>query len=148
MGGIEPSAYARAEFGDCLTSMSSMQADYLKLVRSCRIGVVTEGIHGSIPWKCAEYLAASRCVVSPEFCYQLSTPMRAGENYLSYADVDDCLSSCDRLLTDEHTARMMQAANWQYYRDYVKPAPLMRRLLHAALASSPTARKELGGVAG
>lgn len=138
-GGLVPSELARARFDDCLSTLPTDQTAWLALVREARVGVVTLGLHGSIPWKLPEYLAASRCVVSERFEHVLTAPLESGRHVEYFGTLDECAGACERLLSDPGRARAMQAANADYYARFVSPQALVARMLIDAIGhSAPT----------
>jgi hypothetical protein len=130
VGGVARSSYSARHYPDCLSSHSVYQADYLKPARECLVCVSTLGVSKSTPWKIAEYMAGSRCIVSEPLTYALPVALENGANVLTFTNVEECVQACERILGDSNLATQMRRANWQYYQEYVKPDALVWRCLN------------------
>src|SRR5690242_14864813 len=64
IGGVEHDEFARRYCPDCIVDTVTLKTTYVQLMKSRLIGIATTGLHGSIGWKLAEYVAATRCIVS------------------------------------------------------------------------------------
>jgi hypothetical protein len=131
-GGLIPTPLAREKYPDCLTDLPTSQGAYLQELKQAQVGVVTRGLHGSVPWKLAECIASSRCVVSESSVVALPEPLQSGTNLLWFTDVDECLASVDHLLSNPTAATEMQRANAIYYERFVRPDRLVLNTLQAA----------------
>ena len=140
-GGLTPSPLARDRYSDCITPVSAKQADYIEQIHQAQIGVVSGGLHGSVPWKLAEYLAASRCIVSEPLGAELPQPFRTGTNAVWFNDPDECLDQVERILSNPRDAREMQRANQKYYRDFVRPGALLLNTLRVAFGRADAAKQ-------
>lgn len=132
VGGLLDSPYARKQYPDCVTQHQTAPKSYLGLLKRCKIAISTVGLYNSTPWKLAEYLAASRCIVSEPLAYELPTPLRESENLSTFGTVAECIQACDRLLKDSKLAESMRRNNYAYYEKHVKPEALVSRCLNAA----------------
>jgi hypothetical protein len=135
-GGLVPNAYAQEHYPDCISGERTEHASYLELVKTAQIAIATAGIHRSIPWKCAEYLAASKCVVSEPFAYELPEALREGVHYLQFTNSRECIEACEMLLENPEKARAMQATNSLYYHSHIKPAKMMESCFKVALKAA------------
>ena len=52
----------------------------------------------------AEYMAASRCIVSERPLYESATPLVAGQHYLPFSTPEECVAACQRLIDEPDTA--------------------------------------------
>jgi hypothetical protein len=147
-GGLISNPLARKAYADCITDLPTTQAGYLEEVKRAQIAIVSRGLHQSAPWKLAEYLASSRCIVSEVSNVVLPEPLRSEKNVFWFNSVEGCLASVDRLLTNPMLAREMQVENAKYYLRAVNPGSLVLHTLKeafpvdtdAAESSSPTAK--------
>lgn len=105
---------------------------YLRAMGGAHICVGSTGLHDSIGWKTAEYVAASKAVVSERLCFQVPGNFREGVNYLSFTDVEGCLEQVEGLLGDPRRVYEMARANQAYYRAYLRPDRLMANALAQA----------------
>jgi hypothetical protein len=61
IGGVTPENFSRKRAPDLVAPASlTRKAGYIEKMKECAIGVATTGLHESIGWKLAEYVAASR----------------------------------------------------------------------------------------
>jgi hypothetical protein len=60
------------------------------LLRDYPICVATTGLHGSIEWKMAEYIAVSKAIVSEELNYSVSADFARGKNCLDFTTPEEC----------------------------------------------------------
>jgi len=134
-GGFAIDEFSRREYGDCLLpdQKASERQAYLARVRESAVCVATTGLHGSIGWKMAEYVAASRAIVSEPLRYLVPGGFAAGRNFLEFASLDEFVSSVERLLGDASLREEMMRANWQYYWRWVRPDAQVRRTLERVL---------------
>lgn len=130
-GGFAIDEFARREYGDCLLpdERASERKAYLARVRVSAVCVATTGLHGSIGWKMAEYVAASRAIVSEPLRYLVPGGFAAGRNFLEFTSLGDFISVVQRLLDDASLREEIMRANWEYYWRWVRPdAQIMRTL--------------------
>ena len=86
LGGFIHTSFATRNYGDLLIPDPhlALKPNYISLAKSYPICVATTGLHGSIGWKFAEYIALSRAVLTEKLNYEVPGPMREGENYLEF----------------------------------------------------------------
>jgi hypothetical protein len=132
VGGVQRDRYSERQCPDCVTDAGTSKRHYLELMKSHLIAIASTGLHGSIGWKLAEYVAASRCIVSEPIRSTLPEPLMSGVHYLEYRTPDQCADACERILGDPEFANAMRRDNEEYYRRALKPSALMLRLLQSA----------------
>lgn len=130
IGGIQ---FDPREVGRCGSLMAGITATqrtrYLKTMQKADICIGSTGLHDSIGWKTAEYLAASKAVVNERFQYQVTGNFLEGVNYLPFTDVEGCLEQVERLVEDPQRVYEMARANQVYYQTYGRPDRLMANAL-------------------
>ncbi len=130
IGGITPDRFSQAHCPvDYLIRNAMNMRAYARIVKNANIGVYTRGLHHSLAFKMAEYLAAGLCIVSEPLVHELPVPLREGINYLLFRNPDECLAQCRRLLSHSDEAARMRSANLEYYRNWVEPAAHMWNVL-------------------
>lgn len=142
-GGFAVDAFSRREYGDCLLpgTGESDRRRFIARVRDSAICIATTGLHGSIGWKMAEYVAASRAIVSEPLCYPLPGGFSAGRNFLEFTSLDDFIGAIQLLLEDIDMRQEMMRANWRYYWRWVRPdAQVMRTIESVKVGASGIAR--------
>ncbi len=142
-GGLVPTPYALKHFPQEITPNNSHRHQYVALSKSCLVGVYTRGLHHSLAFKLPEYLAASQCIVSPNFRNELPVPLDAGGNYLPFSTPDGCAEQCARLLDDPERAAAMRRTNHCYFRQNVHPGARVRACLDEAFRSPLPSVKQL-----
>jgi hypothetical protein len=129
VGGLVPTAMAKARFPDEVTPHPSRYIDYLTLKKRYLVSVYTRGVEHSLAFKLGETLAASQCLVSVGLRYELPSPLVANRHYLEFATADACVAACQRVLDDPAMAAAMRRANHEYYRSEVAPAAHVANIL-------------------
>jgi hypothetical protein len=132
VGGLMRTGYAQKHYPSLITPHADDRISYLKLLRKCRISVVTEGIHRSIPGKLGESLATARCIVTEDLAYELPSPLQKGTHFLQFQTPEECVAACDHLMGDNAAAAAMQSANREYYRNHGRVAGVVERCLTIA----------------
>ncbi|MGL5766896.1 MAG: glycosyltransferase, partial [Sarcina sp.] len=102
---------------------------FLDTIKNCDICIATTGLHGSIGWKFAEYVCASRCIVSEPLVYKPSGAFEVNTNYLEFTSSEEIINAIDSLLTDDKKRQAMMNANKEYYDNFLQPEKLMQRII-------------------
>ena len=138
VGGLRFSEFAQMNYPDLLTRNKTSKKDYIHLVKRCLIAVTTSGRVHSTGLKFAEYVAASRCIVSEPLYYSLPDqplPFKEGANYLSFRSPEDCVEACEKILDNPQFANQMRRNNYDYYNKSLKPSALISNCLKTAIES-------------
>lgn len=121
-GGILATPYAKTQCPDVLLSAgAAFKLNYLRRMKRSDICIGSAGLEKSIGWKTGEYVAASRAIVCEKMAYLLPGDFAEGKHYLAYDDAPTCLMAVERLYTQPELLCSMQAANYQYYQEYLRP---------------------------
>jgi hypothetical protein len=132
-GGFEDTAFARKQYPDLIVPHSlTTQASYIATMRSHPICMATTGLHGSIGWKLAEYVAFSKAIVTEKLRYSVPGDFGPERNYIEFASPDDCVEAATRLIEDRGLRERLMTNNAAYYRDYVRPDALVANALARA----------------
>ena len=126
-GGIVPTANAHRYCPDELSAQPKRRSAYVAQSKRIMIGIYTRGLHHSMAFKLAEYLAGSKCIVAEPLRNELPSPLVAGRNYLEFSSPEECIERCNQIMKDETLANQMRKDNWDYYRREVRPD---RRIAH------------------
>ncbi len=137
VGGLTPSPYAQERYPDLVTPFPSSKPEFVKLVRRCAIAVTTAGLWDSIGWRLAEYLAASRCIVSERPTCALPVPLEEGRHFLTFQTPEECVRACERLLADDTLRERLRRAAYAYYLAEVHPTALIRKRLQSVVGEPP-----------
>lgn len=133
VGGIQFDPKEIGRCGGLMVGISeTKRTRYLRAMRSADICVGSTGLHDSIGWKTAEYLAASKAVVNERLCYEVPGGFREGVHYLPFADAEECLGQVERLMGDPQRVYELALAAQAYYRAWIRPDRMMENALRQA----------------
>ncbi len=133
-GGFKPTTQAKHLYPDCVVPRSAIAKNhYLRTVRDADICVTTRGIAESNGWKIAEYIAASKGIVSETLRHLVPGDFTAGRNYLSFESPEQCLAETLRLATDPNLLEEMRWRNYRYYQRFLRPDQLVLNSLTTAM---------------
>lgn len=134
VGGIEKSPYALQRCPDLVQpGVQTRRNHYLRAVRQAGICITSTGLHRSTGARFAEFIAASKPIVSEPLCYEVPGEYREGVHYRSFTTPDECVQAVAELLADPAAIEEMQQRNWEYYRNYLRPDEFIARTLRIAL---------------
>ena len=129
-GGLRDSALAREMAPELIQPEKyTERRKYLKLVHSCDICIGSMGLHESIGWKTAEYIAAAKAIVNESFHYSVTGDFEEGKHYLAFSTAEECIEAVRILVENTEKRLEMQAANAKYYQEYLKPEVLVKHTL-------------------
>jgi hypothetical protein len=129
-GGLQEEPYASKHFRSLLMPAAlTSKANYLQSVKDHSICIATTGLHNSIGWKLAEYVAASRAVVSEPLHFSLPGNFSSGQNYYEFENADQLLQRINTLTGDPGLMLGMMKNNYYYYNNFVKPENLILNTL-------------------
>lgn len=145
LGGFSHSKYAVTHYKDCLVADNSVteKKNYIRNLKSHSICIATTGLHGSIGWKFAEYVACSRAILSERLVYDAPGGLKPVQNYLEFSGAAECAEQAFKLIGDRELRNEMMAANSLYYRTHLRPDVLVLNSLQTVLSLLRT--PELGG---
>lgn len=132
VGGVVPTPLARKAYADLITDMPCRQPQYVRWAKRPLIGIYFRGLFGAIAIKMAEYLAASKCIVSEPIGNVLVAPL---DHISIYRSNDECLAACERLLSDASLAEFHRLQSWKYYEAHIEPRAQIANLLVRAKAA-------------
>ncbi len=117
-----------------LPSEAAEKRNYLKMLRKSSVGIATPGIYNSIGWKFTEYVVSPMAIATNQID-EIALPgsFEEGQNYLTYEDIDGCLASVERLLSDKAFREAQMRNNLEYYQDYIHPDKVVMRILKEVL---------------
>jgi hypothetical protein len=136
-GGFTHTAHAVRRYPDLLVGDAARgsKGGYIAHQHSFSIGVATTGIHESIGWKFAEYVAFAKAIVAEPLRYSATGDLVPGRNYLEFRSLDECVQHVVQLLEDAGLRQTLMANNAAYYQAYLCPDVLVMHTLAAALGA-------------
>jgi len=129
-GGLFMEPYAKKNY-PLLAIPGSLtnKASFLQTVREHTICITTTGLHNSIGWKLAEYVAASRVVVTEPLNFSLPGNFNRGSNYFEFENPEQLLTQIELLLSNPDQIVETMKNNYYYYNNFVKPKNLILNTL-------------------
>lgn len=107
----------------------TMKERYIQNLRDHDICIATTGLHNSIGWKFAEYVASSRAIVSEPLQYEVPGNLEPNKNYLEFRDEEGLVQAISSLLDNPEKLQEMMYRNHQYYNEYLRPEKLVLNTL-------------------
>jgi hypothetical protein len=135
-GGFQHTTFAIKHYKDELMPDNALSSkrNYIAQLRSHPICIATTGLHGSIGWKFAEYIAFSKAVLSEKLNYEVPGDLEEGRHFLGMASPEDCVAGARRLVVDRELRHYLMTNNARYYQSYVRPDSLILNTLLTALS--------------
>jgi len=94
---------------------------FMNAIKGNYICITSVGLHDSIGWKFAEYVANGRAILSDPLKYTVVGDFKKGKNYFEYRTVDECIEQCHFLLNNIDEVHKIEKNNAEYYRNYLAP---------------------------
>jgi hypothetical protein len=130
VGGLVATPSAVRDYPDLVVDDSlTNKSAFLRALANSQVAVTTRGLLDTNGWRLAEYLAASRPIVSEPVAHRVPGPFAPDQNYLEFTDTDQLLASVATLLNDADRRSEMRRANWDYYTGWVRPDALIANSL-------------------
>jgi len=135
LGGLIRDGYTERTYPDCIYDGPEAvnRWAYLQTLRGASVGIATAGLHGCSGGKLAEYVAASKGVVSTKLSMTLPGEFADGVNYLGASTAEELIASCATLLDSPSLLAEMMGANRAYYEAFVRPSACVLRTIGDAL---------------
>tara|TARA_Y100000294_G_C8536975_1_gene329506 strand:+ start:75 stop:1163 length:1089 start_codon:yes stop_codon:yes gene_type:complete len=128
-GGIVDSDISRKYCPKDLLCKKLSRREFVSTLKNSDISINTLGAGMSNPWKLGESMAAARCIVSEPLEYKLPVDLKDGENFKLFRSIDDCVSSCQDLLSKPSLVAEIKQNNFDYYNKYIKSDAIVRNML-------------------
>lgn len=130
-GGLIKDAFSVKHYSQLLLPDAlTCKKGYLNTIKQHTICIATTGLHNSIGWKMAEYVAASKVIVSEPLHFELPGNYERGKHYLEFANEKELISQIDYLLQNKTAMQQIMQNNHHYYCQYVKPDVLVLNTLN------------------
>lgn len=130
IGGISRDPYSQEIASKLLIHDDvSMKYNYLKTIKENNICVSTKGLHHSIGWKFAEYVAAGKAIVSDKLSYETPGGFRKDKNYLEFNGTEMMIKTLSDLIENVDMIHKMEKNNREYYESNLRPDVLIENTL-------------------
>jgi hypothetical protein len=135
-GGFIHTDFASKNYKDALMPDNSLSTsrNYINVLGKYPVCVATTGLHGSIGWKFAEYVALSKAILSEKLNYEVPGDLREGVNYLQFSSPEDCVMKAKQLFSDRQLRNSLMINNAKYYQSYLRPDSLILNTILTALS--------------
>lgn len=134
IGGLEDSDIARKLAPELIVDNKyTGKVNFMNMLKSNNICIASVGLHGSIGWKFAEYVAAGKCIVTDELQYELPGDFLECKNYEKYNKIDECINKVKDLLSNIEKIHYIENNNIKYYNEYLRPDKLVFNAIKTAL---------------
>ncbi|MFZ2647443.1 MAG: hypothetical protein WAX43_03785 [Lactococcus chungangensis] len=122
VAGFKATKDTLVNYPDCvLPKKITKKSNYLKLMRESDICITTTGLHRSIGWKFAEYIAASKAIVTEKLNYSPGASLKVNENFLEFETSEELIKQVKKLVNNKKLLNNMKVLNSIYYKGYLKP---------------------------
>jgi hypothetical protein len=141
-GGFYHSKFSKQNYSGLLIPdiRNSIKKKYINLLKQYPICIANSGLHGSIGWKFAEYIAFSKAIIAEKMNYEVTGSLEEGQNYLEFQTPEDCLENVLKLFKSEELRHYLMTNNAKYYHAYLRPDALILKTLLIALSGQPKDR--------
>lgn len=130
IGGLYSNSLAKKMAPEIIVSrLHTERSQYLKKLHAADIAIGTMGLHESIGWKTAEYVASGKAIVNEKLHYEVPGDFKVGKNYLEFSTVDECINNVEFLVKHPFKVYEMKCRNLEYYMLYMKPEIMIKRTL-------------------
>ena len=135
-GGFYHSKFSKRNYNELLIPdiRNSIKQNYINLLKQYPICIANSGLHGSIGWKFAEYIAFSKAIIAEKMNYEVTGSLEEGKNYLEFQSPEDCVENALKLFKNEELRHYLMTNNTKYYHAYLRPDSLILKTLLTALS--------------
>lgn len=133
VGGVFPDELALRQHKDITISKAMYEkSNYVRLMKASGICIATMGLERSTGWKMAEYIAASKAIVSERLRFETTGDFECGKNYLEFENVSECVERVGELFENPEKRFEMATANFRYYHEHLRPDVLVWNSINTA----------------
>jgi len=137
-GGLEDSFYVQKAAPDlALPAAETNKSAFLRRLKGNYACVTTGGPRHCAGWEMAEFCAAGRAIVTEPLRAVLPGGFSRGGNYINFTTPEECAGQLAALLDNVAAIHRMEAANFAYYNEYVRPDAMVLRSLREVWAGFP-----------
>lgn len=134
IGGLEDSKFTRENCPELiLPSYLTKKPNYIKAMKQSSICIASTGLHKSIGWKFAEYVASGKAIVTEKLNYEVIGDFKPNKNYLEYSTVDECLLAVEKLYNNSELIKEIENNNRHYYFEYARPDKQMEYVVNTII---------------
>lgn len=121
IGGLQYDSFSVKKCKDLVVPYTvTNKKSFLRNIKISNICIATTGLHNSIGGKLAEYISASRGIVSQPLNYKPTGDFETGKNYSVFNNESELLNCIYHLLTNRDKLASMMHSNFNYYNNYLR----------------------------
>lgn len=122
IGGVPFSEFANKYYKDCIINDNKItkRSNYLMTIKDYDICIATTGLHNSIGWKFAEYIAMGKVIISEPLNYIVPGDLKEGDNYITFESVEELIECIDSVRLNSVKRKNIQKNNIEYYNNYLR----------------------------
>lgn len=102
---------------------------YLQILKTASIGIVNQGLEGSIGAKLGEYVANGLAILTTPVTQYEIPEFVEGENYLTYKNAGECIAMVDELVQNKASRKKLQRNNKKFYARVLHPGKKVLNIL-------------------
>lgn len=126
LAGVNDSLFSRKYCKELIVDNSiTNKGNFINLIKEYPICVSTMGLHKSNGWRIAEYIAASRAIVSEKLYYEVPGNFEVNKNYLQFSTADELVEKLNFLIKNTDKIANIMNENNIYYNKYLRPDKLV-----------------------
>lgn len=132
-GGLQHTDYAEKIAKDLIVpNIKTSKLEYIKTIKSHNICISTLGLHKSNGWKIAEYVAASRAIISEPLYFEVEN-FEENYNYLKFHTSDDLIEKIYLLMNNKQQQFSIMENNYKFYQTQLRPDSLLLNVINQSL---------------
>ncbi|WP_324721962.1 glycosyltransferase [Salinimicrobium sp. HB62] len=102
---------------------------YFKILKTASIGIVNQGLEGSIGAKLGEYVANGLAILTTPVSQYEIPGFEEGKNYLTYKNAAECIELVNELFHNVASRKKLQRNNKEYYATVLHPGKKVQIIL-------------------
>lgn len=117
------------EYKDMLITKRIGMREYLRKTKKSAIVFNTPSVLGCHGWKCGEYLAMGKAIISMPLNNVMPGDFQDGVHYLGAKSEEEIARAVERLRNDEDLRQSLKRNARDYYETYLSPVAVIRRIV-------------------
>ena len=130
LGGLQGDDFTTRRAKELIMPFSLTNREtYINTMKQYNICIATTGLHKSIGWKFAEYVAAARAIITEPLEYEVPGEFAEEKNYSVFNNEEELLNKIELFLREKRKVLEMMNNNFYYYNNFLKPEVLVLNTL-------------------
>lgn len=129
-GGILKNEYSEKVCPDLvLCGDDYHRKSYIKILKTTSIGIVNQGLEGSVGAKFGEYVANGLAILTTPIAQIVLPGFEEGKNYITYTTTEECIEKVEELMQNSTLRKRLQENNKNFYTEFLHPGKKILRIL-------------------